>query len=75
MTQSGPTTPSQSGPGSNGIERVGHIPEIYKAGASPSDGLMSYSGHSFGWGLTAQSVYSTATVEYLKKSSIHNKSD
>ena len=36
-TLSGATTPGQSGPRSNGNEGVHHIPEISKAGASPSD--------------------------------------
>ena len=43
---SGAITPGQSGPGSNGNEGVLCIPRIFKAGASPSDGLMSYSWHS-----------------------------
>ena len=30
----------------NGYEGVIQIPQIFKAGASPSDGLMSYLGHS-----------------------------
>ena len=44
-TLSGATTPGQSGPGSNGIKRVLHIPQISKARASPSDVLLSYPGH------------------------------
>ena len=44
------TTPEQSGPKSNGIEGVLHIPQIFKAGASLSDGLLSYPGHSLGMG-------------------------
>ena len=47
-TLSGATTPGQSGLGSEGNEGVLHIPQISKAGASPSDGLMSYPGHSLG---------------------------
>ena len=39
------TTPGWSGPGSNGREGVLHIPQISKAGASPSDCLISYPGH------------------------------
>ena len=38
------TTPDQRGPGSNGNEGVIHIPQISKAGALPSDCLMSYPG-------------------------------
>ena len=54
-TLSGATTPGQSGPGSNGNEGVLHIPKISSiTGASSSDGLMSYLGHSLeGWGLTS----------------------
>ena len=42
----GATTPDQSELGSDGNEGVIHIFQISKAGASPSDGLMSYAGHS-----------------------------
>ena len=49
----GVTTPGQSGPGSNGNERVFYIPQIFKAGTLPSDCLMSYPGHLLvGVGLT-----------------------
>ena len=51
-TLSGSTTPSLSGPGSNGNERVLHIPQISKARTLPSDGLMSYAGHSLRRNLT-----------------------
>ena len=37
----GTTNPDQSGPGSNGNEGLLHIPQSSKAGAMPSDGLMS----------------------------------
>ena len=40
-TLSGATTPGQSGLGSNGNEELLHIPQISKAGASPSNSLMS----------------------------------
>ena len=46
---SGATNPGQSEPRSNDIEEVLHIPQIYKAGASSSDGLMSYLGHLLVW--------------------------
>ena len=36
-TLKGITSPGQSGPESNGNEEVVHIPQIFKAGASPSD--------------------------------------
>ena len=45
-TLSGATNMGQSGPGSNGKEGVFYIPQTSKTGASPSDGLMSYLGHS-----------------------------
>ena len=47
MTLSCDTTPSQSGPESNGNEEVIHIHQMPKAGASPLNCLMSYPGHSF----------------------------
>ena len=52
MALSGATTPSQSGPGSNGNEGVLHIPQTSSiTGTSPSDCLVSYPGHSLGgWG-------------------------
>ena len=59
-TLSGPTTLSQSEPGSNGNERVLNIPHISKAGASQSDCLMSCPEHSLGV------VYSTAQVNWAE---------
>ena len=47
-TLSGPTTLGQSGPGNNGNEGVLHIPQIFKAGALPSNCLMSYLRYSLG---------------------------
>ena len=44
--RSGPTILGQSGPGSNRNEGVLHIPQIFKAGTSPSDCLISYPEHS-----------------------------
>ena len=38
--RSGVTTSDQSRTGSDGNERVLHIPQIYKDGASAADGLM-----------------------------------
>ena len=46
MTLSDVTTQSQSGPGSKGNEGVLYIPQIFKAGVSTLDCLMSYLGHS-----------------------------
>ena len=46
-TLSGATTPSQSEPGSDGNEGVIHIHQSSSiTGTSPSDGLVSYPGHS-----------------------------
>ena len=47
MTLSGATTPGKSEPGSDGNEALLHIPQSSNiTGTSPSDRLMSYSGHS-----------------------------
>ena len=53
-TLSGATTPSQSGTWGNGNEGVLHIPQSSNAGASPSDGLISYLEHLFGGDITPQ---------------------
>ena len=51
-TQSGATTPGQSGPGSNDNEGVLNIPQISKARVLWSDGLMLYPRHLLGeWGI------------------------
>ena len=45
-TLSAATTPGKSGPGSDGNEGVAHIPKISCiTPTSPSDCIMSYSGH------------------------------
>ena len=50
-TQSGATTPGQSGPGSDGNEEVLHVPQRSSiTGTSSSDCLMSYTGHSLARG-------------------------
>ena len=49
-TLSSATTSGQSGPGNNGNEGVLYIPQISKSGALPSDGFISYPGHSLGGG-------------------------
>ena len=60
----------QSGPGSNGNERVLHIPQSPSiTRTSQSDCLVSYPGHSFGMGgsfssAEVQSVYSTAPADW-----------
>ena len=65
------TTPGQSGPGSTGNEGVFYIPHILSfTGASPSDFLMSYPGHTLGESYPSaemQLVYSTAPVNWSKK--------
>ena len=62
------TTPSKSGLGSNGNERVLHILESSRTGASPSDDLVSYPGHSFKVGFTffaeIESAYFTAPTDW-----------
>ena len=72
-TLSGATTPDQSGPGSDSNEEVLHISQTSNiTGASPSDCLVSYPGHSLagGWGVLTpsaemQSVYSTAPADWV----------
>ena len=65
---SGATTPGNSGPGSNGNERVLRIPQSSSiTGASQSDCLMSYPGHTLGEFYPyaeMQSVYSVAPAEW-----------
>ena len=65
---SGATIPGQSGPGSNVNEGVLHIPQISKAGASPSDCLELYPDTLWGSSPSAeiQSVYSTALPEWVE---------
>ena len=58
---SGATTPSQSGPGSDGNKGVLRIPQSSSiSGTSSSDCLVSYPGHS----AEVQSVYSTAPADW-----------
>ena len=71
-TLSGATTPSQSRPRSNSKDRVLCILQFFTAGDSPSDCLMSYSGHLFGWvgsypSAEMQLVYSTAPADWAVK--------
>ena len=65
------TTPGQSGHGSDGNEGVLRIPQSPSiTGASPSDRLVSYPGHSFGESYPSadkQSVDSTAPADWAKK--------
>ena len=67
---SGTTTPDQSGPGSNGNEKVLYISQSFNTGASPSDCFVSYPGHLLqGVGgsypsAEMQLVYSTALTNW-----------
>ena len=45
-TLSGTSTPSQSGPGSNGNELIPRVSQSTNTVPSPSDGSVSYRGHS-----------------------------
>ena len=66
---SGATTPDQRGPRSDGSQGVHRIPQSSSiTGASPSDCLMSYTGHSLEESYSSaekQSVYSTAPVNSI----------
>ena len=67
MTLLNATTPGQSGPGNNGNEGVLHIHQSSKAGAWPSDGLISYPGHLWGSSYSSvemQSMYSTVSADW-----------
>ena len=50
----GRTTPGQGRPGSNGNERVLHIPQSSRTGVLPSDGLITDSGYFMEVRLTPQ---------------------
>ena len=72
-TLSGATTPGQSELGTNGNEAVLHIPQISKARAWPSDGLMSYPEHSLVGSYTSseiKSVYSTVPADLADQVSL-----
>ena len=66
-TLSGVTTPGQSGPGSEGIDRVLRIPKSSSIiGISPSDCLGLHQGHSLGKSFPSaemRSVYSAAPID------------
>ena len=66
----GATTPGQSGLGSNGNKEVFCIPQSSRiTGASPSDCLVSYPGHSLGESYPSaeiQLVYSIAQVDWAR---------
>ena len=66
-TLSGVTPTGQSGPGSDGNERVLGIPQSSSiTGASPSDHLISYPGLSSDPSVEIQLMYSTAQADYLR---------
>ena len=65
-TLSGTTTPGQSGPGSDGNQEVLCILQSSKTGASPSNYLISYLGHSLD-GRTINSEYYIALLVLLKE--------
>ena len=69
-TLSGDTTPGQSGPGSDGNKEVLHIPQSFSiSGASPSNCLVSYSGHFLGESYPSAgmlSVYSAAPADWAR---------
>ena len=71
MTLSGATTPDQSGPRSNGNEGVLCIPQNSSiTGASPSDCIVSFSGHSLRKSYSSaeiQSVYSAALADWARQ--------
>ena len=66
---SGATTPGQSESESNGHEEVCSILQISKAGASPSDGLTSYPGHS----LVVVGSYPSAEMQSVYSTTPANK--
>ena len=72
-TLSSVTTQGQSRPGSNDNDRVVYIPQSSSiTGASPSDCLVSYPGHSFGESYPSagmQSVYSVAPTDWASSKS------
>ena len=69
-TLSGATTPGQNGPGSNDNEGVLCIPQNSSTtGASPSECLVSYTGHSLSESYSSaemQSVYSLAPAGWAQ---------
>ena len=68
-TLSSATTLGKNGLGSNRNEGVLHIPQISNSGTSPSDCLMSYSGHALGESYSSvemQLGYSTAPADWAE---------
>ena len=62
------TTLDLSGPDLNGNEGVLHIPQSFRTGASPSDSLVLYLGHSLGVrsypSAEMQAAYSTVPADW-----------
>ena len=78
MTLSGATTPGQSKPGSDGNKEVLCILQSSSiTGASPSDCLVSYPGHSLreSYPSAGNSVYSAAPADLATKISINVSND
>ena len=67
-TLSGTTMPGQSGPGTDGNKGVFRVPQSSSiTGSSPSDCLVSYTGHSLGGSYSSaevKSVYSAAPADW-----------
>ena len=68
-TLTGASILGESGPGSKSNERVLYIPQSSRNGASPSDVLVWYPGHtlvggSYSSSAKMQSVYPTATTDW-----------
>ena len=65
----GAATPGQSGPASDGNKEVFCVPQSFSiTGASPSDCLVSYLGHSLEESYPSaeiQSVYSAALADWI----------
>ena len=75
FTSTATITLDQSGPVSNGNAGVLYISQSSKTGVSPSDGLVLYSGHSFGEGYSSaemQSVYSIAPADNASRGQFSN---
>ena len=68
----GTTTPVQSGPGSDCYKGVLYIPQSSSiTGVSPSDCLASYTGHSFGGGLTPLQRSSRCILQFLPSGPVY----
>ena len=59
--------PSQNKPGSNGNKGVLHTPHSPRTGASPSNCLVSYQGHS-----VVEGTYSSAEMQWVYSTALAN---